>query len=655
MMRPLATMLRGMDGASLSATAVIPLFILVAVGMLVIPVPPLVLDVMVALNLLFAVFLVLAAINVGSVIDLTTFPSLLLLTTVFRLAVSISTTRAILTTGDAGHIVKNFGTFVVGSNLAVGIVVFLVVAIVQFLVITKGGERTAEVGARFTLDALPGKQMSIDADLRAGDIDKDTARQRRRRLEQESQFFGAMDGALRFIKGDSIASLLIVCVNLLGGMTIAVLVNGMSMQAATETYLILSIGDGLVAQIPSILSTVAAGILTTRIANEEAKGGLGSDIATQLRTERRAMIISVGALVLLAAAPGFPSALLLSIGGVLGLALFLTRPRNVRAGPDAAQAEGEGAKAAQELPTASLGDVVVAALHPETFAELQARGLADALTVATQARANELGIGQFVLKFAKAEQVERNVLHLSMEGVLKERIDLADFPTTAALAENLARHVSRITPSALSVDEASDWLESHTRTIPRLVASVQEQVPIATLAEVLRQLLAEEAPITHPRGMLSALVSSITHRMEVSELVEDARRALAPQIVNKYADRDGVLAVLSLDPESLSVLNSAFAESESLQDLDSRRELADAVVSSLRQEASSYLVAFPNMVVAVPGLVRLPLWKEMNQRNLRMPVLSVEETQAAVRIMPLGPINLGLQQFESASAQDEEE
>ena len=234
-------------------------FLVTIAFMMILPMPTLLIDILLAVNLTGSILLLMMAVYISSPLMFSSFPAVLLLTTLFRLALSISTTRLILSQADAGHIVQTFGDFVAGGNLVVGFVIFLIITIVQFIVITKGSERVAEVSARFSLDAMPGKQMSIDSDLRSGVITLDEARARRARLEKESQLFGSMDGAMKFVKGDAIAGLVIIFVNIIGGISVGMLQNGMDINAATSLYSILTIGDGLVAQIPALFIAITAG------------------------------------------------------------------------------------------------------------------------------------------------------------------------------------------------------------------------------------------------------------------------------------------------------------------------------------------------------------------------------------------------------------
>lgn len=307
---------------------VILAFLLVCVVfMMILPLPPIMVDVLIATNLTISAILLMVAIYLKDVVAFSAFPSLLLLTTLFRLALSISTTRLILLHAHAGDIVQTFGEFVVGGNLVVGAVIFLILTIVNFMVITKGSERVAEVAARFSLDAMPGKQMSIDSDMRAGMIDLDQARSRRGKLEKESQLYGAMDGAMKFVKGDAIASIIIIFVNIIGGILIGTMQRGMTVSDALTKYAILTIGDGLVAQIPALLISITAGFIVTRVSSDESEN-LGSDIGDQLVTEPKALLVSAGIMLGFAMIPGFPTLVFLTLAGLLGFGgYYITRKR----------------------------------------------------------------------------------------------------------------------------------------------------------------------------------------------------------------------------------------------------------------------------------------------------------------------------------------
>src|SRR5450432_1703652 len=309
------------------ADAVLAGLVIAVVGLMVVPLPTWLLDLLIASNLACSVVILLVSLYVSEALKIASFPTLLLITTLIRLALNVSSTRLILLQADAGEVIRAFGTFVVRGNYVVGAVIFLILTIIQFIVIAKGSERVAEVGARFALDAMPGKQMAIDAELRSGAIDGAEARIRRRSLVRESQFYGAMDGAMKFVKGDVIASLLITLVNALGGIAIGVGMRGMTAGDALHRYGLLTIGDGLVTQIPALVLSTAAGLLVTRVASEEADTPLGEELARHLLGVPKALQVAGGFVLLLAAVPGLPVAPFVTIG----VALLLTGRARSRA------------------------------------------------------------------------------------------------------------------------------------------------------------------------------------------------------------------------------------------------------------------------------------------------------------------------------------
>ena len=302
---------------------VLAVVVVAIVGMMIVPLPTPLLDVLLTFNISISVILLLISLYVPSALRLSVFPTLLLITTMYRLSLTISTTRLILLTGDPGEVVTAFGNFVVRGNFVVGAVIFLILVIVNFIVISKGSERVAEVAARFTLDAMPGKQMSIDADLRSGAIDMDEGKRKRRDLERESSLFGAMDGAMKFVKGDAIAGIIITVVNIVGGLVIGVMQKGLSIGDAAKKYTLLTIGDGLVGMIPAILISTAAGIIVTRVGGEEEGSHLGKDIGSQLTAYPKAIAIAAAMLILLGTIPGLPTVPFFLLGGAAGLGAFV--------------------------------------------------------------------------------------------------------------------------------------------------------------------------------------------------------------------------------------------------------------------------------------------------------------------------------------------
>ena len=333
----------------------VPVLVVGVVLMLVVPLPPFLIDLLVATSIALAIVVLLTSMFVRRPLDFSIFPSLLLIATLFRLALNVSTARAVLTDGYAGKVVQAFGHIVIGGNLVVGLVIFFILVVIQFVVITNGAGRVAEVAARFTLDAMPGKQMAIDADLNSGLINEDEARRRRKEIAAEADFYGAMDGASKFVKGDAIAAIIITVLNLVGGFVIGVLQRGMDLSQAMSTYALLTVGDGLVSQVPALLIAIAAGLIVTRAATEQ---DLGSDLISQIGAHRRVLQIAGGSILAFALMPGIPKLPFLALGG--GLLLVASRVEGrVDADPvvtDPAAAEGVRRETPEELVAASRVD-----------------------------------------------------------------------------------------------------------------------------------------------------------------------------------------------------------------------------------------------------------------------------------------------------------
>jgi type III secretion protein V len=336
---------------------VLALVVIAIVSMMIVPLPTFLLDLLLSVNISLSVIILLISLYIPTALKISVFPTLLLITTMYRLALTVSTTRLILSTGDAGEVVSAFGNFVARGNFVVGGIIFVILVIVNFIVIAKGAERVAEVAARFTLDAMPGKQMSIDADMRAGSIDMEEGKRKRRDLERESQLFGSMDGAMKFVKGDAIAGIIITVVNIIGGLAIGVAQKGMPAAEAAKKYSLLTIGDGLVGMIPAILISTAAGIIVTRVGGEEEGAHLGKDIGSQLIAYPRAIAIAGGMLLGMALVPGLPKVPFFVLGGSIatGAYLMLKREKKIASGEinengDPPAEEGETPAAAEPQP-----------------------------------------------------------------------------------------------------------------------------------------------------------------------------------------------------------------------------------------------------------------------------------------------------------------
>lgn len=326
-MSALATVNQFARAASRRSDIVVAAVVMLAITMMIVPMPTMLVDVLIGFNFFYSLLILVGALYISTPAQFSSLPSIILLGTLFRLALAITTTRLILTQADAGQIVEAFGSFVVGGDVLVGLVVFLIITIAQFVVITKGAERVAEVGARFALDAMPGKQMSIDNEARSGDIDQQEARRRRDDLERESQFYGAMDGAMKFVKGDAVAGLIIIAINLAGGLTIGSFQRGLTVGEAAHTYSLLTVGDGLISQIPALMMAVAAGAVVTRVPSAQHPQDLGSEILGQLAASDRALALAAAILFGFGLVPGFPLAVFWALAGLAGLLAYVARRR----------------------------------------------------------------------------------------------------------------------------------------------------------------------------------------------------------------------------------------------------------------------------------------------------------------------------------------
>src|SRR4051794_10319375 len=344
--------------------------IVLVVVMMIVPLPPQLLDLFISLNISAALAILVATMYMPRALDFAAFPSLLLITTLFRLAINVSVTRLVLLHGDAGDVVSAFGNFVVGGNVVVGLVVFLILVVIQFVVVTNGSGRVAEVAARFTLDAMPGKQMAIDADLNSGLITDEQARKRRSDISREADFYGAMDGASKFVKGDAIAAVVIVVINLLGGFAVGVIQHHLSVGEAIQRYALLSVGDGLVSQIPALLISIASGIVVTRGASE-GDGGLGADVAGQLLRNRRVLGIAATAIGFLAILPGLPKLPFIVICAALAItATRQPKPEALAIAAAEQQATAELSAAPADSPEALLAELSVEPLELELAPDL---------------------------------------------------------------------------------------------------------------------------------------------------------------------------------------------------------------------------------------------------------------------------------------------
>jgi type III secretion protein V len=611
------------------------LFVLV-VGMLILPMPTLLMDTLLAVNFGLTLVVLLSAIYLRNTLDLSAFPAILLVTTVFRLALTVSTSRLILAQGDAGAIVSGFGRFVVAGNVVVGLVVFAVVAIVQFIVITKGAERVAEVGARFTLDALPGKQMSIDSDFRNGEITKEEARQRRFVLERESQFFGAMDGAMRFVKGDAIASMLVVVVNLVGGLLIGTLQRGMPLREAAQLYALLTVGDGLVAQIPAMFMAVAAGTLVTRVASEE-RGNLGSDLSRQLAAQPQALGVAGAFMALMGLVPGFPAGVFLTLGaGMGGLAFALTRTRA------AALARAKEATAAAAAPPAArlrepgMNDLLVLSIAPSLEQPLLAAGLAAAVQARAGMMARRLGF-TVPMPGLVADGRLIGALRLEVDGVAAFEMPLdpaALGQQVHEIADQVAEYQRRYAARLFGLEEAGAWLDEARADLGRLVADVQQQVPMLRLVDTLRRLLDEEVPIVQRRTILEALLQ-FSGETNPDTLCEGLRGVLQRQISHRHTGLDGHIAAIVAGPDVEDFVRRAATGNT----LPADEGVSAGLVRQTRAIQATQMREGRHPVVLAPAPVRRWLRQFLASQGVVIPVLAYSEIAAETQVRAIATLS----------------
>ncbi|UJR79552.1 flagellar biosynthesis protein FlhA [Sandaracinus amylolyticus] len=599
------------------ADAGLALLVVLIVGMMIVPLPTPLLDVLLAGNVSLAIVILLVAMYVPDALAFTSFPTILLVTTLFRLALNVSSTRLILLQADAGEVIRAFGDFVVQGNYVVGAVVFLILTLIQFMVIARGSERVAEVGARFALDAMPGKQMAIDADLRSGALGHDEARRRRRLLQRESQFYGAMDGAMKFVKGDAIAGIVITGVNIVFGVVIGVAMHDMGAVESLQRYGLLTIGDGLVSEIPSLLISTAAGLVVTRVASEDEQSSLGGDVGRQIFGNPRALAIASGFLVLLAIVPGLPPAPFLVLAAVFGgVAWRLSRraPRVV----DARGAE----RSPRLVPIAIELGPALAAQQLDVFLEHHVPALRDRLFASLGVVLPE------VHARASATLPPRGyTIHLHEIPVARGELEGDD------LAVHLELAVRRRAADLVGLQEVQSMLDQLERTHPALVRHVvPKPIALPLLADVLRRLVSEGVSIRPLREILEALAVASTS--DAAVLADSLRVALRRHLTHGHA-AEGVLEVLVLDPEIEETLRDGLQRSGALALPPS---IARDVVAVVRRAVSSREGRVPPLLTQPD--VRRPLRRLLEVELPDVAVLAYTELDPAVTVKTVGRVAL---------------
>lgn len=660
--------------------------------LMIIPLPPVILDLLLTLSITIALCTLLVALYVSGPLEFSVFPGLLLVVTLFRLSLNVSTTRLILGEGFAGNIIQSFGNYVVKGNYVVGLVIFLILVIINFVVITKGSSRIAEVAARFTLDAMPGKQMAIDADLNQGLIDEKEARNRREKISREADFYGAMDGASKFVRGDAIAGLLITLVNIAGGFIIGMLQRGMTLTEALQTYTLLTVGDGLVAQIPALLISVAAGIIVARAASEN---NLGHEITGQLLSQPRAIYIASGVLFFFAISPGLPTVpfLLLSIG-----TFTLARiSANAKKREKTREAEEAAQKALTPAPRERVEEyVLVDPLEIEIGYGLiplvEGGPGGDLLERITQLRrqlALETGLvippvrirdntqlspNTYIIKLKGTEigQFELHMSHLlaliptenpePIHGIpthepsfnlpalwihpgLKEQAQSAGYTViepAAVLATQFSELLKKEGYRLLTRDAVQELIDAVKKEHKTLMEElVPAQLSVGAIQKVLQNLLREGLPIRDLPTILETLADYAPTTKDTDFLTEAVRVSLSPVIASKYEDEKGKLSAMTIDPKLENMISDGLRASiregtEFTLPANVVRFIADRL-----KELSEKMITlgFHPILVTAPG-VRTFLQRLMAPILPTLVVLSSGELPATTRIHPVGTLSL---------------
>lgn len=683
----------------------VALGVVMIIFMMILPLPTVLVDLLIGVNIASAVILLMVTMHLLTPLAFSAFPAMLLITTLFRLSLSVTTTRLILLQADAGHVVETFGSFVVGGNLIVGLVVFVILTAVQFIVVTKGAERVAEVAARFHLDGLPGKQMSIDADVRANSLTMAEARLKRGLLEKESQFYGAMDGAMKFVKGDAIAGIVIVLVNLFGGLAIGILQRDMSAGDAMNVYSILTIGEGLVAQIPALFTAIASGILVTRVTrSDESATNIGTDISQQILGQPRAVLIAGGVMLLMAIVPGMPSTIFIVLAAVaIGVSILMTRlMKSNGAMPGDTGGQASAATARNMQGTLNLSGDEPSSYYPavplllDLASDLQPRiaipQLSDQLgrmrselyqatgvpLPGVHLRFNPLLAGhafQVTINeapFARSRLRENQILanstaeHLDAYGIAYE-LDTtlvdnlptlwcaqADKDKLLARGIEVSEHidvlcrfvadtVKRNIGQFIGIQEAKFLITSLGEDFPELIKEVQRVLPIQRIAEVLQRLVAEGVSIRNLRSICEALVEWSQKEKDSVLLTEHVRSALRHQIAHLHTDSYSGLSAYLLAPELEEKIRSAVRQSAAGSYLAFEPTESQNLIQQVLDTVGDLRGRQPNPVLLTSMDIRRYVRRLIESDLPHLAVLSYQELPPEVTILPLGRIEMELE------------
>ncbi|KUY50675.1 MULTISPECIES: EscV/YscV/HrcV family type III secretion system export apparatus protein [unclassified Burkholderia] len=670
---------------------IVALMVLV-IAMLIVPLPAYVLDFLIGFNIVLALLVFMGSFYIVNVLEFSTFPSILLITTLFRLALSISTARLILLQAEGGKIITTFGQFVIGDNLMVGFVVFAIVTIVQFIVITKGAERVAEVAARFSLDGMPGKQMSIDADLKAGIIDSEGVKERRRSLEQESQLYGAFDGAMKFIKGDAIAGIVVIFVNLIGGIAVGIMQHGMTMSQALTTYTILTIGDGLVGQIPALLIAIAAGFVVTRVGGSGKN--LGQGIVGELFTNPFVLLVTAVIALAIGILPGFPFIVFLVIA--IGLGAVVLRKRmatrvaagepapkglvsKVAAGLKGASAHGAAPELKPKLDVDRLipetvqlmlvaseqnresmeSQDVIAKLRERAFIEMGVRlpdihvqYAPDVDACKVMLLINEIRAATFSIAFDRHRVIGSTAIldGLQMNPLLLpdnaggeaywvkteqvQGLHRMDVQTRSALDDLYGQFLSvvlRNITEFFGIQEAKRLLDDMEKKYPELLKENYRHVSVQRISEVFQRLLKERISVRNMKLILESLAQWGPREKDPVMLVEHVRGALARYITNRFAVSDRLNAVV-LSAEFEERVNKGVRQTSSGSFLNLEPAQSEALLDLLETGLGGIGYSQCDVVVLTSMEVRRFVKRLIESRFTELEVLSFGEVADGVEV-----------------------
>ena len=689
------------------------LLVISVVAMIVIPLPTWLLDILLTIQITLAVIIILVALYINDALKIASFPTILLMATLYRLALNISTTRLILSQADAGEVVRAFGAFVVQGNYVVGGILFLIVTLINFIVIAKGAERVSEVGARFTLDAMPGKQMSIDADLRAGIINMEQALERRSTLHRESQFYGAMDGSMKFVKGDAIAGMIVTLINIIGGLIIGATMRGMELMDAVKTYSLLTIGDGLVQQIPALIISVSAGIVVTRVASETEGSNLGRDIITQITSYPKALIIASAMLGLMAVVPGLPKVPFVIMSAVVGaLALFIIKSKAKVVQEIMDTPKQEAVKKAVRKHGDVLPFIMPSPISLEVGSSIipfvddsqdGGRFINELIPLLRHGLYYELGVnfpgiqvrGQTVDMEPESYVININEVPVAQGRVMKghilvgeplEQLGLFNISGTEAIhpidgsvvtwiseeykdvatqagfrmwdvAEYLILHLSYVlrkhSHEFLGLQEVQTMLGELEKSHPALVKElIPKVITLLQLSEIFQRLVQEDVAIRDLKSIFSTLAQWGEIERDTLTLTEHVRAGLKRYITHKYAGSQNTLAVYLLDPEIEDLVKNSIRRTEKGNYLALEPEITQEIIEAVGKEIASH--PFPPgarpPVILTTAEIRRYFRKIVELEFPQLSVLSYQELAENLRIQPIARVGLPEEVLEAATA-----